>query len=101
MRHQPPKFPGKNKRVQGRDFPDFGIDGRGRIAVCRRCHLIMNDCEPMDADGEFHHRVRTTPKGKEIFCVNNGRTFGESDREVEPFMRKGRRRALKRAGLRA
>lgn len=85
--------------VKGRDFPDEG-PFEARRAVCRRCSLIMTDGEPMTRFGEFYHGARPH-QTRAARCSNHGKTFGVEDREIEPFMRKKLRRALKRAGVRA
>ena len=71
-----------------------------RTAVCRRCHCFMPDCEPHTLLGEFWHPTKTKA-GKMHPCKNAGLYFNTSSPEVEPFMRKARRRFLKRAGIRA
>jgi len=67
---------------------------RHERAVCARCGLVMEDCEPMGTTAEFHHR---TDKGRPG-CPNAGKTFlGLDSPEVRPFLRKRarRRRAVK------
>ena len=82
-----------------RDFPDVDAFGN-RKAVCKRCHVVMPDIEPMSGLGEFYH-PREDKEGKPHWCRNAGKTFTMDDMEVEPFQRKGRRRAQKRLGIRA
>lgn len=66
--------------------------------VCRRCGMVMDDCEPMGT-AEFHHKTKHKD-GSRSRCKNAGKTFGEHATEVGPFMRKRTRRAARRAGLR-
>lgn len=82
-----------------RDPPALEPYERGRKMVCRRCGLIMPDCEEMVAEGEFCH-VAKPHQTRAAVCVNANRSFGISSPEVTPFMRKARRRALKRLGVR-
>ena len=72
--------------------------GWDRKAVCKRCHCVMNDCEPMDFGGCFYHPDKDK-KGKPHKCRNSGRQFNTSDAELEPFLRKGERRLRKRNGI--
>jgi hypothetical protein len=100
MRPLKPKLwwdPGKS--IPGRDFPDLDRYGH-RKAVCRRCHLVMSDSEPGFTHGEFYHGAKPH-QTRAMACVNNGKTFDQRHAEIEPFLRKSRRRALKRAGIRA
>lgn len=73
------------------------LPDRGRRAVCRRCHVVMDDHEPMSKDAEFYHprllKDQKTPRK----CPNVGKTFFEGDAEIEPFRRKRDRRAERRA----
>ncbi len=97
-----PNSPGRwwtKKIVEGRDFPDDAPFG-ARKAVCRRCKLIMSDIEPMITNGEFHHGAKPH-QTRALACVNNGTTFDLRSPELEPFLRKRRRRLLKRLGIRA
>lgn len=44
------------------------------VAVCKRCHLVMNDCEPFGPVPEFQHcskRSDGTPRK----CRNAGKYF--------------------------
>jgi len=82
-----------------RDFPNIDEYGH-RKAVCCRCHCVMMDIEPMSPHGEYWHPT-LNKKGKPHSCVNAGKSFTDRNTEVEPFLRKGRRRALKRMGIRA
>ena len=66
-----------------------------RKAVCKRCHHVMDDGEPFSKNGEFYHKPNFAD-GKPNHCQNAGKTFHVNDNEIEPFMRKGVRRALKR-----
>lgn len=81
-----------------RDFPNVDDCGH-RKAVCKRCHIVMRDCEPGQWEGEFHHHE---PPGnaRARRCVNAGQEFSTGSREVVPFLRKRRRRALARLGFR-
>jgi hypothetical protein len=76
------------------EFPATDSWG-SRKAVCRRCHCVMNDCEPMDLGGEFYH-PSLDKAGKPHKCVNSGKNFNTTDSELEPFLRKRERRVLKR-----
>lgn len=88
----------RGSTAPARDFPATNMWG-GK-AVCKRCGLVMPDAEPMAPDGEFIHVAKPHQK-RALTCVNNLKSFHMQDKEIEPFMRKGRRRALKRAGIRA
>jgi hypothetical protein len=59
----------------------------------------MPDCEEMVAEGEFCHVARPD-QTQALACLNANRSFGISSPEVTPFIRKARRRALKRLGIR-
>lgn len=83
-----------------RDFPDLDRWGHHRKAVCKLCHWVMTDCEPMTSCGEFWH-LAPKDKPKAFRCKNNGQRFGTDEHDIEPFLKKGRRRFLKRAGIRA
>jgi hypothetical protein len=82
-----------------RDFPLVNKFGDIK-AVCRRCGLVINDCEPMDSRAEFFHGAKPH-QTRALACPNDLKTFYAESPEIEPFMRKSRRRALKRAGIRA
>ena len=69
-----------------------------RKAVCKRCHCVMKDCEPMGF-GEFWHPT-LNKEGKPHKCKNAGKRFYTSDTEIEPFLRKRERRILNRLDLR-
>jgi hypothetical protein len=81
-----------------RDFPDVD-DLYHRKAVCKRCHCVLNDCEPSTPHGEYYH-PRENKEGKPHSCPNAGQMFTGRDLEIEPFLPKKRRRALKRLGIR-
>ncbi len=69
-----------------------------RRAMCRRCHCIIVDCEPMLSDGEFYH-PSTDKDGKPYYCKNAGLYLNLNQiKELMPFERKRIRRAAKRAG---
>lgn len=96
MRPQQPKRWWERKVVLGRDFP---ADHRGYLkGVCRRCGLVMHDVEPHGAT-EFWH-IASPHQTRALACANSHQKFDERSPEVEPFMRKGRRRALRRQGIR-
>jgi hypothetical protein len=59
----------------------------------------MSDIEPMSGYGEFYH-PKVDKEGKPHWCKNSGKKFDTDSSEVEPFQKKGRRRALKRLGIR-
>ena len=82
-----------------RDPPALEKHERGRKMVCRRCKLVMKDIEPMIWEGEFWH-IAKPHQTRAAACVNANNYFGITSPEVEPFMRKARRRALKRHGIR-
>ncbi len=73
------------------------LPDRGERAVCRRCRMVMDDCEPMGAGEWFHPRKHKD--GTSSKCTNAGKSFFTKDiaeqKEVEPFMRKRTRRATK------
>jgi len=75
--------------MTGMPLPD-----RGERAVCRRCGMVMDDCEPMGAT-EFWHKKKHAD-GMPSKCKNAGKPFYPGDSEIEPFMRKRVRRATKR-----
>jgi hypothetical protein len=83
-----------------RDFPDYDVFSERRRGVCRRCHLIMADCEPSTAHGEFWH-LASPHQTKALRCKNDRKRFDTSDAELVPFIPKARRRFLKRASIRA
>jgi hypothetical protein len=85
--------------MDDRDFPSLDNFG-SRKCVCKRCGLVMTDCEPMSGFGEFWHLARPH-QTRAKRCANEGKRFHTHNAEVEPFMRKSRRRALKRMGVRA
>lgn len=81
-------------------------------AICKRCHIVMHDLEP-NGRAEFYHYEQFAD-GKPNHCKNAGLTFyhdGKSfvvprypqsnitniNNEIEWFMRKRERRAIKRA----
>ena len=66
-----------------------------RKAVCKRCHCVMNDAEPMDLGGEFYH-PSLDKDNKPHWCKNAGHRLDTSSTEIEPFLRKRERRVLKR-----
>lgn len=88
-----------DRRLPDRDPPALDRRGWTRKAVCRRCSLIITDCEPMTPDGDFCH-VAKPHQTRAAVCVNANRSFGVSSPELTPFMRKARRRALKRRNIR-
>lgn len=71
-----------------------------RRAVCRRCGFVMLDCEPYSLNGQFWHLLRRGEIPRKA-CPNWGVRLGLDSAEVEPYMRKARRRFLKRRGIRA
>jgi hypothetical protein len=91
----PPRYPRPTEKVD-RDAPV--VNNKVRM-VCCRCHLVMDDCEPHSSRGEFWHLAKPHQK-RALACSNNGNYFFEDSPEVEPFMKKGRRRTLKRRGIR-
>lgn len=60
----------------------------------------MHDREPGCDSGEFLHLAKPHHT-RALACPNNGRALTTTDTELVPFMRKSRRRYLKRAGIRA
>jgi hypothetical protein len=71
----------------------------GIRAVCKRCGIIMNICEPTLL-GEYWH-----PKGKDdkdfskvSCCANAGKQLDLSSKELVPFMKKAERRRNRRDG---
>jgi hypothetical protein len=79
------------------DFPRTNNWG-DRKAVCKRCHCVMNDCEPMSGFGEFWH-PSLDKANKPHKCRNAGQRFYSTDTELEPFLRKRERRLRKRNGI--
>jgi hypothetical protein len=90
---------------------------RGERAVCKRCGMVMDDREPTSPTAEFWHK-KTHRDGTQSRCANAGETFyfdfrdgdamgfftrvggrarEDATDEVEWFMRKSTRRAMKRA----
>lgn len=73
------------------------LPNRGVRAVCKRCHAVMDDCEPNGA-AEFWHPAKFGD-GKPNNCKNVNESYSQKDldigTEVEPFMRKRTRRAIK------
>lgn len=93
--------------LEKRDFS--GEDGGGidapswwnrRVAVCKRCGLIISDSEPSTRTGEFYHKARPY-QTRARRCQNAGKVFMTDDLELEPFMKKAQRRRYKRLGIRA
>jgi len=84
--------------IQGDRFPEYSDFG-DRRAVCRRCGLIMDDCEPSTQGGEFYHGA-APHQTRARRCRNHRGQFSTDDVEIQPFLRKSRRRFLKRAGIR-
>lgn len=82
-----------------RDFPVRSSWGDTK-AVCKRCHCVMNDLEPASPRGEFLHPAFDKDL-KPRKCVNAGKTFNMDHLEIEPFVKKSRRRFLKRNKIRA
>lgn len=70
---------------------DFAGDWFTRKAVCKRCHIVIRDCEPMSGYGEFYHPM-VQRKGSSRVCQNAGKTFNMQSFELEPFLRKRNRR---------
>ncbi len=66
-----------------------------RKQVCKKCHTVIDDCEPMTPRGEFFHQGNFGD-GTSNPCPNASRYFREGDPEIEPFLRKRARRAIKR-----
>jgi hypothetical protein len=66
-----------------------------RKAVCVLCHTVMDDFESGSSRGEFYHKP-LFKDGTVNKCLNAGKTYVEGDKEIEPFMRKGERRLVKR-----
>jgi hypothetical protein len=60
----------------------------------------MSDAEPGSQFGEFYH-LGTKHQTRALRCLNAGKAFDTRDQELVPFMRKARRRVLKRFGIRA
>jgi hypothetical protein len=69
---------------------------RGRRVVCRLCHVVMDDSEPMSAMGEFYHPT-LDKNGAPRRCRHKGQSFYIDSDEVEPFMRKRTRRTSRRS----
>ncbi len=101
---QPRRFFGKSigrlpSDPINRDPPALDKHERNRKMVCRRCGLVMSDCEPMIWEGEFWH-IAAPHQTRAAVCINANSYFGVTSPEVTPFMVKARRRALKRFGIR-
>jgi hypothetical protein len=86
------------ENLRNRDFPDATWHSPGK-AVCKRCGLILHDCEPNSSRGEFNHRA-APHQTRALACVNHNKTLYTDDLDLVPFLRKGRRRYLKRMGIR-
>jgi len=82
-----------------RDFPYDNNDIWHRKAVCKRCHCVLNDCEPSTFHGEFWHPSKDK-EGKPHWCKNAGKRFSTQDIELEPFLKKSIRRYNKRNNIR-
>ena len=65
-------------------------------AVCKFCHIVMRDLEPMSSKGEFYH-PKGFHAGYTVTCRHAGKTFVGGAPEIVPFQRKRVRRAMKRA----
>ena len=89
----------KSRPAPAERFPDKGSWTDRRRAVCRRCHLIMGDAEPATVHGEFYH-LAAPHQTRALACRNRGQCFSTDDFEIVPFLRKSRRRALARFGIR-
>ena len=78
-----------------------GGQDRDTKAVCKRCHVVMEDAESFVPSGEFFHPV-THRDGTRSKCKNAGRSLlmDKDTSEIEPFMRKSERRRNRRHGLR-
>ena len=81
-----------------RDFPTLDF-AHNRKAVCRRCHVVMWDVEPLSGHGEFWH-PSTDKKGRPHSCPNAGLCFSMRHTEIVPFLPKAERRRMKRLGQR-
>jgi hypothetical protein len=57
----------------------------------------MRDIEPFSSRGEFYHPSGVDKNGRPYKCKNAGKTFTTGDTEIVPYVRKGVRRAIKRA----
>jgi hypothetical protein len=90
-------IPKPSQVMVDRDFPDEPW-WSGRKVVCRRCHLVMVDCEPSTRCGEFYHHA-SPHQTRALRCRNDRQQFCTEDKEIMPFLRKARRRYLKRAGI--
>lgn len=83
-----------------REIPEASDTGRDRKMVCRICHLVMKDLEPMVVQGEFYHHDGIGDKPRVKACPNVNKIYRSNDPQVEPFLKKSRRRALKRMNIR-
>jgi hypothetical protein len=83
--------------LKDQGFNDNSWDGRK--AVCRKCHQVMRDAEPMSRHGEFWHREKDK-HGKPYRCTHGAKRFSFNDKEIEPFMKKSTRRGLKKTAKR-
>ena len=72
-----------------------GVYDGGQKAVCKRCHCVMRE-----HDGKYMH-PGLDKDGKQHWCRNANMNIPQLSMELEPFMHKGRRRFLKRNGIRA
>lgn len=85
---------------------EIPLPRRGDRAVCKKCGTVMDDGEPMSARAEFYHKP-THRDGTKSKCPNASKMFfwdmqtNKIDPEIEPFMRKRTRRAVKRTAARA
>lgn len=71
------------------------LPSRDERRVCRRCHIVIDDCEPFGRRGEWVH-PRRHRDGTASVCQNAGKPFFDGDKEIMPFMRKATRRRTSR-----
>src|SRR6478609_403155 len=88
----------KETNLDNRDFPRIDQQGN-RKGVCRRCGLTITDCEPSSRLGEFWHIARVG-QTRARACRNADLVFTVLSSEIAPFLRKSRRRYLKRQKIR-
>lgn len=85
----------QKKSTHARDFPYCKDDPWKRKAVCKRCHCVLNDCDPFSKNGEFWH-PKEDKEGKPHWCKNAGLCFNVQSLDLEPFLKKKVRRYNKR-----
>lgn len=75
-----------------RDQQKVNAERRARLRLCKRCHIVIDDCEPHSPHGDYFH-PRHDPTRRGPPCPNAGKYLSTKDpTELIPFTRKGQRR---------